>query len=348
MKKIIIIIPDISEKGGTERAVVNLANLLCSDYQVEILSLYCPKENTVPFYPINANVLVSSFGLEKSGTLANFYKSNIYIRKYLKEARPHYVIGTWYGINILLPYITPHYTKTIGCEHADYSSLPKFVKRLASLTYPKLQAVVALSESAKNKIPGRGYVIPNSLPFEVADKNGSFTTFYRILMVGRLVPVKAYHRIVSLAKFLKEKYINWKIEIYGDGELKSELSSLFESEGLDNVVIAAPVKDIRSKYLKSDIFISTSLHEAMPMVFLEAFSCGIPVVSYDNEGSQSLVLPGGNGFIVSSEEELSSAVQYLIENPEIRKKMGQFSINTAMSYSPENIKKLWIALLKEI
>ncbi|MDL0103054.1 hypothetical protein NYG89_01935 [Campylobacter felis] len=38
--KIILLVGDITVKGGVERVVCNLANAFCQYYKVEILSLY--------------------------------------------------------------------------------------------------------------------------------------------------------------------------------------------------------------------------------------------------------------------------------------------------------------------
>jgi len=64
--------------------------------------------------------------------------------------------------------------------------------------------------------------------------------------------------------------------------------------------------------------------EGVPKVLLEAAACGRPIVTTDAPGCREVVRHGDNGLLVPvrSTVELADALQYLIENPEVRQKMG--------------------------
>ncbi|MFV0208654.1 glycosyltransferase [Empedobacter falsenii] len=346
MKKIIILIPDISKSGGTERATINLANMLVKDYEIEIISFHNLQNAVTTFYDLDSRVKLISFKLSLKSTMLNSIVNYISLRNYLKQTNFNFLIGTWYGANIMLPFFKSKNVKVIGCEHADFENSPSIIKKIAKKLYPKLDALVVLSDVAKQKMlcyTSKTVVIPNSLPF-VAKETSSLEN-NRILMLGRLVPVKAYERVIPLGIYLHQEYPDWKIDIFGDGDLRDDLIQKIKQHNLNNINIYQATKNIEKEYLNSSIYLSTSITEAMPMVFLEAMSCGVPVISYYNEGAACLISENQDGIMVNNEEELKSAIKNLIDNVTLRKSLGIKGKEKSLYYTEENIKKLWLKLL---
>jgi glycosyltransferase involved in cell wall biosynthesis len=75
---------------------------------------------------------------------------------------------------------------------------------------------------------------------------------------------------------------------------------------------------------QSHVVCLPSYREGLPKALLEAASCGRPIVTTDTNGCRELVRHGENGFLVpvKSTLELADALQLLIEDPELRKRMG--------------------------
>jgi glycosyltransferase involved in cell wall biosynthesis len=348
-KKISILISDISKVGGTERAAINLANMLVDTYNIEIVSFHNQQDVIKTFYDLDSRVKLISFKLYLKSSIKNTLNNTTHLKKYLKESKVDLLIGTWYGVNIILPFFKTKDIKVLGCEHADFGVVPKIVKKIAKITYPKLDAVVVLSDVAKKKLlsyTAKTVVIPNSLPFKTTEK--SSLIYNRILMLGRLVPVKAYERVIPLGRFLQERYPQWKIEIFGDGELKDFLLNKLKENNITNIVLHQATKEIKKEYLNSSIYLSTSLTEAMPMVFLEAMSCGVPVISYKNEGATCLINDNEDGLLVENEEELIDSVKMIIENSKLREYLGNNGITKAKLYSEESIKKQWLTFFSTL
>ena len=349
MKKIIIFIPNISNAGGTERSVINLANMLINYYVVEIVSLYNNQESITTCYELDSRVTLSSLRIVAKSTITNAVLNYLALKKFSKINKTDIVVGTWYGVNLLLPLLFPSKCIKIVCEHTDFELNKSFIKFFSKFLYPKVDAVVALSEVAANKFQHSRdniFVIPNSLPF--IPKKASNLNETSIIMVGRLVPVKGYERVIGLAKELKANYPNWKIKIFGEGELKEEIINLIRENNLNNITLYNFSKNIDLEYIKSSIYLSTSYSEAMPMVFLEAMSCGLPVVSFRNEGAEVLIQDGTEGYIVDNEDQLIKIIIQLIENYELRRFMGDNGLSKAQMYSPEIIKAKWLDLIKKL
>lgn len=351
MNKLLIIIPNVNKAGGTERAGINLANMLCDDYAITILSL---EECGIPFFKVNEKVTIiyaniGSIPLGIKQKLNYFYTLYRYLRNFLKRNNFKFILGLGHNINSVLAFFKDNNTTVIGCEHINFEAIPKASKRIMRLVYPKLNAVVVLSELAKNKLKNLNeniYVIPNALPFST-DKVSKLDS-NRIIIVGRLSEEKGYERIVPIAKCLKQKFPEWRIDIFGEGELYTDLINLYQKNEITNVFINPISKNIMNEYLNSSILLSTSYTEAMPMVFLEAMSCGVPVVSYRHEGAESLIIDSINGFIADNEREMIDKLQKLINNEEIMKFTSTNALKKGKEFGKDEVYLKWLDCLNKL
>ena len=74
--------------------------------------------------------------------------------------------------------------------------------------------------------------------------------------------------------------------------------------------------------------------EGLGIVFLEASSCGIPVLAGDSGGAPDAVIDGETGYVVNGKSvtEISSAAIELLSNPEKLEKMGARGRQWALEY----------------
>jgi len=65
--------------------------------------------------------------------------------------------------------------------------------------------------------------------------------------------------------------------------------------------------------------------ESLGLVFLEAQSCGLPVVAFDNAGVPEAVANGKSGFLVPmyAAEPFADAIDRLLKDSQLRRKMGR-------------------------
>lgn len=352
MKNLLIIIPNLNNAGGTERAAVNLANLLSSNYKVTILSLI--EKYNDSFYQISPDVKVlyeqnSEIPISLVKKIKWMLKYTLKIKKLTKESDIDIVIGLTHNINCMISLLKKKDLKVIGCEHITYSSIPKLSRQIIDKLYPRLDALIVLSEEAKKHVKYLNkniIIIPNSLPFEI-DVLSSLTN-PRILMVGRLSKEKGYDRIINLSKYLLKNYPEWSIHIFGDGILKETILNEINISNLYNIVLNEPTQNIRDEYLKSSIFLSTSRNEAMPMVFLEAMACGLPIISYRNQGADLLIDHNKDGFIVDNEDELINYMSKMIYSHSLRNNMGIQGRLKTLDYTSEKIINKWNMLLEDL
>ena len=104
----------------------------------------------------------------------------------------------------------------------------------------------------------------------------------RIIFVGRFNREKRIDRLISAFSMIADRYPDWHVDIFGDGNEKQNLLSLIKQVKLENrIVIHEPTRNIYDEYKRSEMLVLCSEHEARPLVLVEAMSCGIPCVSLD-------------------------------------------------------------------
>ena len=160
----------------------------------------------------------------------------------------------------------------------------------------------------------------------------------RILFASRLIERKGLQYIIPKLKQIAEntdKKI--KLVVVGDGPYREKLEILTKNNGVEDMVEFEGQKsrdEIVAYYQHADIFILPSNKEGMPNVVLEAMACGLPVVMTPCQGAGELI--EGNGFVVEK-EHFDSKMTELINNYELREKMGKESRNRAVKKFSWNI-----------
>ena len=115
--------------------------------------------------------------------------------------------------------------------------------------------------------------------------------------------------------------------IGGDGPLRIYHERLTRKLKIDERCIFTgriPQKELPFYYAACDIFVIPSLVEAFGLVTIEAMACGKPVIGSNVGGIPDIVIDGYNGFLIRPRDpqQIAERIVELIENPELRIKMG--------------------------
>ncbi len=114
--------------------------------------------------------------------------------------------------------------------------------------------------------------------------------------------------------------------IAGDGRERSRLERLAREQlgARARFVGRVPRPELYRCYSAADLFFFPGIREALGMVYLEAQSCGLPVVAFENAGVPEAVRKGRTGFLTPlfDGRELSAAVDRLLTDAPLRREMG--------------------------
>jgi glycosyltransferase involved in cell wall biosynthesis len=129
----------------------------------------------------------------------------------------------------------------------------------------------------------------------------------------------------SLA-MLRRKRKDFKLLVVGDGPMARDLKNSAD-ELLPNMVVFAG-RVARDKmaafYSAADLFVFPGIGESLGMVYLEAQSCGCPVVALDTAGTSQVVKPDETGLLVPDDggQSLSLAVERLMDDHQLWEKFS--------------------------
>lgn len=357
MKKIAIIMGNISLSAGTERAVTNLANILVKygEYEVTIFSCFSAS-NLSPCFELNKDVKVIHLDLKFSSKLKkviSYIKIIKKINSFIRTNSYDVLLGTTHAYNCLLC-LVKNTVKKIACEHMSYNACPRFSRLLRRIAYKKLDAVVVLTKADSKNYKfiksTKLHIIPNSLSF-VCSKPSTLSN-KRIIAVGRLTKQKGFDMLIDIAFLLKKRIPEWKIDIFGDGEDKVKLINKIDEKKLNGFVsIKSPTKNIKKELLESSVYVMTSRWEGLPMILLEAKACGLPIVSFDcPEGPADVIKNGEDGYLVSLQEiiEFTDKVTVLCNNSNLRRDMGKQSFTNSFEFSDLKVFEKWNSLFREL
>ena len=163
-------------------------------------------------------------------------------------------------------------------------------------------------------------------------------------------PQKAPLDFVKMAAEVLNR-IQAQFIMVGEGVLKKKAEEFAYRLGIkEKMVFTGWREDVEEIMSTFDVFVLTSLWEGLPRVIPEAMAAGKPVVASAIDGNKEAILDGITGFLVppSSPELFAEKVVYLLNNPEIRKKMGEEGRKRAKIFSVEEMEKAYINLFREL
>lgn len=125
-----------------------------------------------------------------------------------------------------------------------------------------------------------------------------------LLCIGRLHPVKAFHKTISALGKLQDDFPSLRLKIVGDGELKPYLEKYAQREGVEGKVDFEGFQtNVIPYYLHAKATVLTSLYEGFPNVLIESIALGTPVVAFNcPSGPSEIIIDGVNGYLVRNDD----------------------------------------------
>lgn len=373
--RIVYIIDSLAQKGGAERVISEKMNYLATHFDYDVSVITCYQFPNMPnCYDLSNNLCILSHQLYKYNYPKRFwiklwYSHQLYKRltETAKTIHPDIIIGVGYTLADYVCCIKYKAAKIIEAHEAriftkasflykDFSPISKIVYKLSRKRYlhiieKKADVIVTLTkDDAQNwKKAKRVEIIPY---FSVMPINRiSDGTPKRVIAIGRLSWQKGYDRLLDIWKIVSAKHPDWFLDIYGEGVQETELKNAIKEIPFNNISIQHFTKNISMEYANSSICVLTSRYEGFSLVLLEAMRHGLLCITFDcTFGHKDLVDHEKCGFVIENGNiyKFADKLCYLIDNPDIRKKIANSAIKKTQSYQVDTIMKQWTSLFHSL
>lgn len=226
------------------------------------------------------------------------------------------------------------------------NSLKKAVEQSAAVQV----LMPEFADEIKALIPkARVVVIPNAVPQyrEMADRSS-----HTIINVARISYQKHQDLLVKAFSLLADRYPDWQVKIWGGNndqpEKITELQALINQEGLkDRVLLCGTTDRVPQELMKASILAFPSRWEGFGLALAEAMSMGLPAVGCLNcPAVNHLIRHEENGLLSDdSPQSYARMLSRLMENEELRCRLGNTAKKDMQAYAAESIWQQWETLL---
>lgn len=376
--KIVYCTPALYSAGGVERIISVKASYFADVLDYDVTIIVTEGKGKPPFFPLSEKVKVINLDLnfEELWSVSFFKKAYLYLikqqrfKKMLSDAlmriRPDFTITVLRReVNFINSIKDGSYK--IGELHVNRANYRNFevkdnnlflrvfshfwMKRLIK-HLRQLDRFVVLTEIAKNDWPELDdiEVIPDPLPYQ-ADTQSPLST-KRIISIGRYVYEKGNDLLLEAWSKVEKQKKDWSLDIYGMGNREPYESQLL-TLGINpqRCHLHGFLKDVHHEYLSSSLFVLPSRFEGFGMVLIEAMASGLPVIAFDCEnGPRSIITDGYNGFLIPpfDVDVLSEKIMLLMDNVNLRKRIGLNAYNESLKYDMGYIGLQWKQLFDSL
>ncbi|HEX3074273.1 MAG TPA: glycosyltransferase [Ignavibacteriales bacterium] len=358
----VLLITARADFGGGPRHVDDLINNLLPEYE-----LYLASPGGVPYYnKWKSNVRVKeiyeipfrAFSVKSLSGLIRFAKRNK-----IDIIHSH---GRGAGVYSRLLKIFLPETRVVHTMHGFHFDDYPAVKKAALITIEKILAlftdkVIAVSNGEKKSVEKYGIydkkkiaVIYNGIEewenaisaSELRKKLGLPAGNYIVLSAARFGVIKNITMILEIAARLRERE-DITFVIIGDGEEFSAMQKLRNSRNLQNVSLPGFKENVLEYMKASDVYLSTSIREGMPISLIEACMLGVPVIASDVTGNNEIVDDGINGFLFKL-DDVETPVNKILKLSADKEEARRLSANAVEIYRQKFAIKKMIKKVEEI
>lgn len=284
----------------------------------------------------------------------NFFSSIFEVRKLTSKFNPDFVHIHYLGFNALIGLLLGVRTIISTAWGSDINAnneslLKKFIVKsiLKKSTLITCDAIHMCDAIMRIGVPNEKINIIN---FGIDTKhfshkksknkkinNHSKNSKFKVISLRDFEPVYDIECLINAIPIVLNKLPNTSFELLGRGTLKNQIISMVDDMGLnESVIFLEYVENKKMPFIMSnaDLLVSTSLSDAgIAGSTAEAMSCELPVIITNSGENSNWINHNENGFLIPVSEplELAKYIIMLLENEELRYKIGKKARSTILA-----------------
>lgn len=363
-RNILLLMPSLAG-GGAERTLVNLLQKIdYGRYNIDLIVV----SKTGPYVehiPENVNVtyLIKNNFLARVGAFLhrkfNFKK---FFEVKMNSLEKEYDVGvSFLDTNFTnLLFYTDNIKKRVAFIHSSYKTHDNYERfyrhkryqnKLKENRYSKLDSICFVSNDSMEEFKEvfgeypNMHVIYNMIDGDLVKEKAQKTIEFKqenrfsLCAVGSLIPVKGFDRLIRAAGYVKEKGYDFELHIVGKGPEEQNLKRLASDLNVDsNVLFHGFLKNPYPIMKQSDLFVMSSISEALPTVLCEAMILGKPSLVTNCSGCRGLVNSGEYGMMAEQEDmDLADKMMTLMDNEALLTHYGNKSLERSKLFDDDRV-----------
>jgi glycosyltransferase involved in cell wall biosynthesis len=235
------------------------------------------------------------------------------VKKLLDKIKPdvlHALYATSYGLVGALSGFHPYIVTPLGSDILISPRESKIYRTLLKYVFKKAEIVTSMAPHMKEALLEMGVkqekIVDivlgiNTTIFHKKNRKLSTTEFV-VTSTRNFEPVYNIPQFLDAIRIVKGEIPNLKVQMLGDGSLKSELVEMSKKLGIDDVVIfIGKVKQERVVEVlnQSHVFVTVSLSDGNSLSLIEAMACGAYPIATNIPANKEWIKDGINGNFVT-------------------------------------------------
>lgn len=249
--------------------------------------------------------------------------------------------------------------KKVAFYHTDYrmAGYTRYMDQECYLHYDRIFAIsdavkevfLSVYPECKEQTEVFYNIINRERILKLSGQSGGFSDDFngiRILTVGRLTAPKDFAQSIQAMKLLKERKINARWYILGEGDQRTALEALIKKLNLEQDFFLPGAVENPYTYLKqADLYVHATRYEGKSVAIQEAQVLGKPILASNCSGNKELVISGVDGLLCDlTPEAICDGIITLLSDADVCKQYGEMAAKRQMTESKE-VEKL-LSMLK--
>ena len=168
--------------------------------------------------------------------------------------------------------------------------------------------------------------------------------------MGRFTSQKNFKMLIDAFNKFSKKYSDYRLFIYGDGQLKNELSIYVNTlEAREKIFFPGYKSNINEIMSNSGMYVSSSNFEGISNSMLEAMALGVPTICTDCPvgGAKMVIKDGVNGVLVpvGDVDKLYNAMIRIASESKFADKISREAVRVKDTFSDKTIGAMWIDII---
>jgi len=363
-RKILFLIPSL-RGGGAERTLINLLQKIdYSRYDVSlvVVSKSGPYQTEIPYQVQVTYLFKSDFLVRILAFLHRKYGLTRLFRYKMGQLGNHYDIAISFldsNFTDLLMFLK-NAARRVAFIHSSYKTNENFYR-----FYKKMRYRDNLKKHRYNSLDGIYFVSDDSMA-EFIEIFGEFPEMgviynmidrtsvlkkseqavdtieqhaFNFVAVGSLLPVKGFDRLIRSANIMRDKGYDFTVHIIGSGAEEHRLKGITQKLNLaGNIRFHGFLSNPYPLMKNSDVFVMSSVSEALPTVLCEAMILGLPTLVTNCSGCRGLVEKGEYGLMAEQDDQdLAEKMMKYMDNPELLRHYSRKSLERAELFDDDRV-----------